>query len=612
MNSAASRDLADEQRQLLGLNCSESVEDRGEHSSDLHIAQDASGRWLATAGGRRLHSAHDPQQEARRQLDRALQGRTDGLLVVFGGGLGYILEQAAEMSSLSVIWFEPISELRDHVLSVLDLRQAIASKRLQCLQRWPDDAGLGSLFESTPSSRICYLINRNLAQADSRYQRALQHLERYLNRRDVNQATLARFDRLWMRNLCANLPILAYARPVGRLYGKFEGVCCIVAGAGPSLRDDAARVLSIPGARDRSVLIAADTALQPLLNAGLQPDFVVCVDPQPINRFYLERIPDEVHFIVDPSCAAAALRRLPADRLWFFETPFALARRFSGYCRETVGEVAFGGSVSTNAYDLAVRLGANRVVLIGQDFAFSGGLAHSRGSTLEERLRYTEHRLARRELHNFRQLYALPVRWLPGSAGNGLHSNDKLLIFYHWFQRRIAVDIAAGIRVSNLTSHGAKLEGVPGSTIELEGGREVDRTFLGERFVPLQLDREGWIADLKNVSTELDRLRGIAMQAKALAEFESRRSTAIGLNQLEQYDSELRSHKAGMELASGVMQRAIFQAGVGQQGREEAEVLARSGEFYRSLEASAAFARRYLSLCLKLCSATPDFMAPDR
>jgi hypothetical protein len=63
--------------------------------------------------------------------------------------------------------------------------------------------------------------------------------------------------------------------------------------------------------------------------------------------------------------------------------------------------------VSTNAYDLARKMGCNPVFLVGQDLAFSDGQVHARGAALEERLSWKESRVNRREMHNYAQLTAI-------------------------------------------------------------------------------------------------------------------------------------------------------------------------------------------------------------
>jgi hypothetical protein len=68
------------------------------------------------------------------------------------------------------------------------------------------------------------------------------------------------------------------------------------------------------------------------------------------------------------------------------------------------GEITHGGSVSTNAYDFARRCGCSPVYLCAQDLAFSRGLAHARGSYLDELIHLRTDRFAPATVFNRRQL----------------------------------------------------------------------------------------------------------------------------------------------------------------------------------------------------------------
>jgi hypothetical protein len=81
------------------------------------------------------------------------------------------------------------------------------------------------------------------------------------------------------------------------------------------------------------------------------------------------------------------------------------------------GEMCHGGSVSTNAYDFAKRLGAYPIILAGQDLAFTKGLAHAKGSYLDEQIHNKTNRISNAEMFNRRQLTFLPKILLPGING---------------------------------------------------------------------------------------------------------------------------------------------------------------------------------------------------
>ena len=100
------------------------------------------------------------------------------------------------------------------------------------------------------------------------------------------------------------------------------------------------------------------------------------------------------------------------------------------------GEITHGGSVSTNAYDFARRLGASPVYLAGQDLAFTGGHAHARGSYLDEQVHLRTGRLYTPEMLNRFQLTALPKIFVRGIRSGTVHTNQKMMIFLSWFQKR--------------------------------------------------------------------------------------------------------------------------------------------------------------------------------
>ncbi|MCB1319661.1 MAG: motility associated factor glycosyltransferase family protein, partial [Leptospiraceae bacterium] len=410
------------------------------------------GRQTLIWAGRVLHSKHGPVKEAHRTIAQIEVGRADQLVLFFGGGLGYAIRSFCSQRENPCVWIEPLPEIIFLALQCVDVRDALEGGQLRILVGVPDDDSLEKLFRGRSNEDIIFFPHRASFAADVRYQSIWKRCESYLNRKSVNLATLARFDRLWARNTIANFPAILRGRPARLLFGSLPEMTAVVCGAGPSLSESLADLKAV---RSQIVLIAVDTALRILNAHGIDPDFVLSVDPQPVNAFFLEGYSGRARFIIDPTVGYTGVRHIPPDRLYYFQSPFSLARLIQKYMPTEPGEVAFGGSVSTNAYDFALRLGCTRIVLLGQDLAFTGGQAHARGAVLEDRLNLKESRLFRRQLHNYNQLSALPVRWLPGIQGGQVRTNDKLIMFYQWFSRRIPQDVSDGIRVWNATTAGA-------------------------------------------------------------------------------------------------------------------------------------------------------------
>jgi hypothetical protein len=118
------------------------------------------------------------------------------------------------------------------------------------------------------------------------------------------------------------------------------------------------------------------------------------------------------------------------------------------------GELTHGGSVSTTAYDFAKKLGTSPVFMVGQDLSFTGGLAHAKGSYLDEQIHNKTYRFNNAQMFNRRQLTYLPPVFLKGVRGGKARTNQKMMIFQNWFEKRNDPDLV------NATYNGVLINGV--------------------------------------------------------------------------------------------------------------------------------------------------------
>ncbi|MEL7237976.1 MAG: 6-hydroxymethylpterin diphosphokinase MptE-like protein, partial [Planctomycetota bacterium] len=114
---------------------------------------------------------------------------------------------------------------------------------------------------------------------------ALQELSEH-HRTHLN--TTVRFGRKSVENLLANLDHFVSAPGIERLAGAAEGRPAVLVSAGPSLRKNIER---LRGMEDRVVIIAVQTTLRPLLDAGVTPHFVCAIDHHEISTRFYENLP---------------------------------------------------------------------------------------------------------------------------------------------------------------------------------------------------------------------------------------------------------------------------------------------------------------------------------
>ena len=398
-----------------------------------------------------IHSRFEPVKEAERFISEIDPVNFD-LFIVFGFAFGYHLEVLlSKMSSDSVLLvIEKDPGILKSAFENRNLTNLLSDERFLLLTD-PDEDALSKILKGKSSRRVTFLIHRGSHQIYPDYYVNISELARsYLSTKDVNIATLAKFEKIWSSNIARNINTLMTSPGVNSFYDKFSGIPAIIVCAGPTLTDSLDLIKSN---RDKALIVAVDTAYKILLKNGIIPHFCVAVDPQTINARYFEEVPEtETILVCDPTVHPSVIR-LFRGRVISTGVAFEQLKWLENFSGEK-GEISHGGSVSTNAYDFTRRLGASPIVLVGQDLAFTRGLAHARGSYLDEQIHCRTTRIYNAEMQNRFQLTALPVIMVKGIVSESVHTNQKMMIFNSWFEKRNDKNLI------NATSDGAYISNV--------------------------------------------------------------------------------------------------------------------------------------------------------
>lgn len=185
-------------------------------------------------------------------------------------------------------------------------------------------------------------------------------------------------------NILRNLPAIVSGTPVGNLRGWCAGEPAFVVAAGPSLDKN---ISYLSEAREHGWVIAVDTALAPLREAGVIPQLLVTCDPTPLNERHFSGWPDlgetilafhpEVHAEIPGTYSGRARILVLHDGESRLLRCLDLAPR--------PGEALACGIMTAHlAFNLAVYLGCDPIVLVGLDLAFpsAGGSTHAAGAAL--------------------------------------------------------------------------------------------------------------------------------------------------------------------------------------------------------------------------------------
>jgi hypothetical protein len=387
------------------------------------------GHW----GFCQLHG-RDPLREARQLVDEALAARPDaGLLVVVGLGLGYLLDALDERQWTGrILAVEPDAQVVRQWLARRDWRAWLTTGRLRVLigpdyhgvsecralvgdgvgePAWLTSPAAARTYPDTPA-RAAGIVERLRFDARANARARREHGARYL------------------LNTLRNVEVIRRAADVDRLADLARGIPAIVVGAGPSL-DAVLPVLR--EARQRAAIVAVDTALRPLLRAGIEPHLVVAVDPGEANVRHLVDLPacPRVHLVGEGSVDRQAWSAFEGRAFAFTVAdhhPWPWLRA-AGIRR---GRLRAWGSVLTCAFDMACRLGADPIVFVGSDLAFSNGRPYARGVSYEEDWRRLAEWGVPLDEQWATQLAAWPVVEQPDLDGAPVRTAPHLVAFRGW------------------------------------------------------------------------------------------------------------------------------------------------------------------------------------
>lgn len=571
--------------------------------ADLAPTRAASGLLTARVGNVLLHSAYDPVREARRLVaDRVGPEATS--CVALGFGLGYHAEEihrAHPGMPLAIV--EPDLSLLVSALRTRDLTGILASPKVTLvLASTPDE--VATAVEQLPLSGMALVCPASFRSLDPEYYGKVEAtLRSAADRKQINVNTLARFGRLWVRNLLRNVTSLVSSPGVSRLSGRFAGMPALVLAAGPSL-DDIEPLL--PELHDRMVVLAVDSSLATCLRQTVEPDLVVTVDPQYWNTRYFDRLrPVSSILVCEPSTNPSSLRRLRLPS-FFTSSLFPLGRLLESVAGEK-GRVGAGGSVATSAWDVARLMGCSPIYLAGLDLGFPGRRTHARGMYFEELMSTTATRISPVETQSHRYLTEAGSLRVPSTGEGQTRTDRRMLVYKWWFERQLASSSAPPTRTLSL--RGVRIEGMPFASAdslmplpcirpeirarldaareEKPGDEEVDRARAAvlEALSGLLDDLQGVARDAREGLRESARLRDdLERRPPTRRDAAFHRIVRNRLRALEEVDHRIRSH-ASREMAGFLMQRLIDDI-VSSRG-DAAGALEASRQLYKELAATA-------------------------
>ncbi|SFB84185.1 Protein of unknown function DUF115 [Brevinema andersonii] len=404
----------------------------------------------------RLHSMR-PQVEAQK-LFKQLPSNAD-LIFIGGIGLGYILDEIPQNSERFYLIFEPKSIIFDEALQKLpQLKDMLKQPNIILIQ---DCQILSEFMAQNRFKNVGFLIHRPYMDLfPQEMKQAKEIVAARLSQQEISNATLIRFGKIWIKNLFRNMPRYFSTLKLIDFKNSFVGQPAVIIGAGPSLAE---ALPYLKKHKDHAVFIACDTALPMLEAEDISVDFVITVDPQDKNAFYLRYSSDKQHILIaDPGVHESSFIDYENHQIILMDAALPFYQLFQD-CWKPCGLLASGGSVSTSAFDFARVIGADPIILVGQDLSFTQKKIHSQGNILTEFSRINFNKFHSAHTRHALTTYPSHARLIKGRKQNQVLADARFSVFSEWFSKEIpqtnAQVIIAGLE-------GAFLEGADHRTVK--------------------------------------------------------------------------------------------------------------------------------------------------
>ena len=516
-----------------------------------------------------LHSKFDPGKEALRVFSAF--DKKPQIIIIGGFGMGYHAEAALErFKGVKILVVEKDISVFKLALTLRDLRDVIANPDIEFIISENGDEIIPILTDLHTKNISISLHRPSYEMYPSTYKNIKKLVNSFVNSREINIATLSRFEKLWTKNLLNNAFYFTKYAGVEKLFSRYEGSPVFIVAAGPSL---AKNIDELKKVGDKGIIIAVDTVFKRLVDEGVIPDIVMAVDPQDKITKFFEGVSSPDTLLVTEATVSKKIISNYKGGILFITSVFPMGKWLEGFSSDK-GEIDIGGSVATAAYGLALKLGASPIIFCGLDLAYPGGQTHFRGAYFEDNWLNEADKINTalslyKKFMNKHEFMEVPSYI---DADSNVKTDRKFLMFLWWFESKFKV---CDVPVIDATEGGSHKK----NAIKMSLKEAVKKYCVGkiDKAKLKSFEEENYIENTKRLSSEMENVILNLKKIEELAEealepagklylrlsdyvlHKKKRSDEIDvlLKKLDRYDEKIKEHQEVSNIISLAIQSTI-------------------------------------------------------
>ncbi|OON94508.1 MAG: hypothetical protein ATN31_03245 [Candidatus Epulonipiscioides saccharophilum] len=389
-------------------------------------------------------SKYAPREKINEKLD-LYNKHSSTVFVVFGFAFGYVVDEIYKRvgPNANIFVIEPSPKLLKAQANLIEDRTRYSQVRFYneiCFNRF-----YANFFEGLHMGNVDYIEVIDIFNYkffyDKYFDRIQGIIDVSISDLQTNIGTVGAIGDRYLGNLLHNSKYLNQSFDIKPLKNKYKGLPAVVVMAGPSLDKNLEELKNFDG-----LILAIGRTIQSVKGIGKNPDFSFIVDysvkmDATFGGFY------DIPLVALISCAQEVIQKWQ-DKLYFITHDETL-EELLGIKLESF---EINVSVSTLAIEFARYLGADPIIIIGQDLGFTRKKLYSKTCNIYEGPKITENLekldVSKSDFHEI----------VPGYYDDEeIISTCVFTNIKRWIQRFIKSN--PHIKVINSTEGGARIEG---------------------------------------------------------------------------------------------------------------------------------------------------------
>ncbi len=348
--------------------------------SNLSLGQTELGEYNIFIDNIPVHSQQGALEEAK-NVTAPIKDKENpnAVRVIYGLGLGYLVDKMSEEIKGKIIVYEPNLDLIKLVLSLAQIDALYKENVYLC----HDKKILREIVSKYSDSKTILTITtlpfyKNLFNDD--IVEIIRVAQKAKGEKNASENTYHLTAPTAIRNTFQNLEYIFRYPNIFDFKDIYKGKTALCLSAGPSLRKN---IEAIRDNRDKFIIFAVNPTIKLLKEYNIMPDFVVSIESRDVTH-QIKQLESENYYLITEGFSSVQTYRLNNLKTINYISNDNYINYWLRDCLGIKENLKSQGTVSYTALMSAYIMGFDKIILCGQDLAYQDGKCYAKGSQFEE------------------------------------------------------------------------------------------------------------------------------------------------------------------------------------------------------------------------------------